>query len=61
VFIYKLVASNTVEEKIIAMQQRKQLLADDTLGEGEEAAMKSLTADEIMALFEAEPPNQSVA
>ncbi len=61
VFIYKLVASNTVEEKILAMQQRKKVLADETLGEGEETAMQNLTADEILALFEADPSDQSAA
>ena len=53
VFIYKLVASNTVEEKIMAMQSHKQLLADQTVNQGEAAALQNLTADDIMDLFAA--------
>jgi len=54
VFIYKLVASNTVEEKILSMQQNKQQLADQTLNQGEQQAVNAMTADEILALFEAD-------
>jgi len=62
VFIYKLVAANTVEEKILSMQQHKQQLANQTLNPGEQQAMSALTADEILALFEGEPSDdQSVA
>ncbi len=61
VFIYKLVASNTVEEKILAMQQHKQLLADQTLDQSEQTALQNLTADDILKLFEADAPDQSVA
>lgn len=53
VFIYKLVASNTVEEKIMAMQAQKQLLADQTVNQTEGAAMQTLSADDIMDLFAA--------
>ena len=62
VFIYKLVAANTVEEKILVMQQHKQQLANQTLNQGEQQAMSALTADEILALFQSEPTDdQSVA
>jgi len=65
VFIYKLVASNTVEEKILSMQQHKQQLADQTLNQGEPQALSALTADEILALFQSDvmsdPDDQSVA
>ena len=53
VFIYKLVASNTVEEKIMAMQAQKKLLADQTINQTEGAAMQSLTSDDILQLFAA--------
>lgn len=53
VFIYKLVASNTVEEKIMAMQEQKKLLADQTINQTEGAAMQSLTSDDILELFAA--------
>ncbi|MFK7862364.1 MAG: SNF2-related protein [Granulosicoccus sp.] len=59
VFIYKLVASNTVEEKIMAMQTQKQLLADQTINQSEGAAMQSLTADDIMDLFAASDPTDA--
>jgi len=59
VFIYKLVASNTVEEKILAMQQQKKQLSDQTLNQGEQQAMSALTADQILALFEPEPLEKS--
>ena len=55
VFIYKLVASNTVEEKILSMQQQKKQLSDQTLNQGEQQAMSALTADQILGLFEPEP------
>lgn len=61
VFIYKLVASNTVEEKIMAMQQQKQQLADQTINQGENAAIQNLTADDIMDLFSASDPTESNA
>jgi hypothetical protein len=53
VFIYKLVASNTVEEKIMAMQAQKKLLADQTVNQTEGAALQSLTAEDILDLFAA--------
>jgi hypothetical protein len=58
VFIYKLVASNTVEEKILAMQQHKQLLADQTLDQSEQTALQNLSADDILKLFEADTATQ---
>jgi len=53
VFIYKLVASNTVEEKILGMQDRKRALADQTINQGEGGALAGLTADDILDLFSA--------
>lgn len=52
VFVYKLVVENTVEEKILLLQQRKQALAEDIYekpGEGKE--LSSLTAEDILDLF----------
>jgi len=51
VFIYKLVASNTVEEKIMAMQQHKALLADQTINRGEAAALTGLNSEDVLSLF----------
>ncbi len=53
VFVYELVARNTVEEKILKLKQRKRLLAEGVLGV--DAAMsKLLSEDEVMALFDVE-------
>lgn len=50
VFVYKLIAEGTVEEKIQAMQQHKQGLADSILeGKGNGAWQGS--ADELLSLF----------
>ena len=51
VFVYKLIADNTVEDKIVAMQARKQALADATVERGDANPVKSLSADDILALF----------
>ncbi|MGI9296186.1 MAG: DEAD/DEAH box helicase, partial [Pseudomonadales bacterium] len=61
VFIYKLVASNTVEEKIMAMQRHKQQLADQTVNNAESTPLTNLTANDILSLFAADDPVQSVA
>ena len=54
VFIYKLVASDTVEEKIMAMQERKRDLAQQTVDrDAERGALAGLTADDILSLFAA--------
>jgi superfamily II DNA or RNA helicase len=51
VFVYKLVARGTVEEKIVAMQAGKAALAAGILS-GEAGATKTLNADDLKALFE---------
>jgi superfamily II DNA or RNA helicase len=52
VFVYKLITENTVEEKIINMQDRKRSLADGVYdGENKEATFK-LTSEDLRQLFE---------
>ena len=51
VFVYKLIVSGSVEEKIAQLQAAKAALAKGVLGEGE-AAAAALTAKDIAALFE---------
>ena len=51
VFVYKLIADNTVEDKIVAMQARKQALADATMERGDANPVKALSANDILALF----------
>ena len=49
VIVHKLVAKDTVEEGILALQQRKRSLADAALGEADRAT--SLTRDDLLALL----------
>jgi len=51
VFVYKLITRGTVEEKILAMQAKKQKLADQTLGKGSAEGLGKLSADDILQLF----------
>ncbi|MEN9569257.1 MAG: hypothetical protein RL172_488 [Bacteroidota bacterium] len=50
VFAYSMVCKNTVEEKIIQLQQRKKKLADELVSE-EESFIKGLTETDIAFLF----------
>jgi superfamily II DNA or RNA helicase len=50
VFVYKMITAGTVEEKIIAMQQKKQALADALFDEG--ARGGALSAEDLQGLFE---------
>ena len=47
--VYRLVAKDTVEEGILALQERKRGLADAALGESDQAA--ALTRDDLLALL----------
>jgi SNF2 family DNA or RNA helicase len=47
---YKLITRGTVEEKILALQNRKREIIRATLG-GEEALAEALTWEEIQELF----------
>jgi len=51
VFVYKLVTENTVEEKILAMQDRKRALAESIYTDGAKEQSLSLTADDLSVLF----------
>ncbi|MGY6523395.1 MAG: SNF2-related protein [Mongoliitalea sp.] len=51
VIIYKFITRNTVEEKIMALQERKMALADGLIST-EESFMKSLSKEDIEALLE---------
>ncbi|WP_308368255.1 MULTISPECIES: DEAD/DEAH box helicase [unclassified Microbulbifer] len=50
VFVYKLIAEGTIEERIQELQQRKQSLADALLS-GEGSALSRLSGEEILELF----------
>jgi SNF2 family DNA or RNA helicase len=49
VFVYRLVAANTVEERILALQDAKRALMDAALGDG--AAAAGLTRADLLALL----------
>jgi SNF2 family DNA or RNA helicase len=49
VMVYRLVAEDTVEERILALQEAKRRVAEAALGEAEAAA--SLTRDDLLALL----------
>jgi SNF2 family DNA or RNA helicase len=50
VFAYKMICKDTIEEKIIQLQQRKKQLAEDLIG-GEDGFVKALNEDDIAFLF----------
>jgi len=49
VFVYRVVAKDTVEERILALQEKKRAIADAALGEAGRAT--SITREDLMALF----------
>jgi non-specific serine/threonine protein kinase len=50
VFIYKLIARDTVEDKILQLQERKRAVVQQVIA-GDSGFFKSLTRDDIAALF----------
>ena len=50
VFVYKLIAADTIEEKIVAMQQQKAELAGEILDD-ELSEPSSFSQDDLAALF----------
>lgn len=50
VFIYKFITKDSVEEKILALQDRKKTIANQLITT-EESFVKSLTADDIKELL----------
>ncbi len=51
VFVYKLITENTLEEKIITMQAKKQALIEGVYKKGEAADQVKLSSDDLKALF----------
>jgi SNF2 family DNA or RNA helicase len=49
VMVYRVVADDTVEERILALQDRKRALAEAALGEAGQAG--GITRDELLALL----------
>jgi SNF2 family DNA or RNA helicase len=50
VMVYRMVAKDTVEERILALQAKKRALSDVALGEANQA--QAITRDELMALLD---------
>jgi superfamily II DNA or RNA helicase len=50
VFVYRLVAKDTVEERILELQERKRGIADAALGDADQAG--GLTRDDLLTLLE---------
>lgn len=51
VFVYKLITENTLEEKILEMQAKKQFLADASYEVNQDSEQVPLTSDDLRALF----------
>jgi len=51
VFIYKLIVENTLEEKILEMQAKKQALADNVYGDNNSNDSSKLNADDLQELL----------
>ena len=50
VMVYRMVAKDTVEERILALQEKKRRIADVALGDADQAA--GITREELLALLE---------
>ena len=50
VFAYRLIARNTVEEKILELQSQKHALADALIS-ANSSLLKSLTAEDLQAIL----------
>ena len=51
VFVYKLITENTLEEKILDMQARKQALADGVYSDEKQVSQDKLSAADLQALL----------
>jgi len=51
VFVYKLMTENTVEEKILAMQEKKRALADSIYNGSKKEQSTKLTSEDLTELF----------
>jgi len=52
VFVYKLICDETVEERVLALQARKQKLADSVYGQDHDDKFAPDTSDALLKLFE---------
>jgi superfamily II DNA or RNA helicase len=52
VMVYRLVAKDTVEERVLDLQRRKRALADAALSGGEQTLVGAITREDILALLD---------
>ena len=50
VYVVKMIAEHSVEEKVLALQKKKQLVINATVGTTDAAAMEKLTYDDVKAI-----------
>ena len=50
VYVVKMIASNSVEERVLALQQKKQLVIDATVGTTDTQVMEKLTYDDVKSI-----------
>ena len=51
VYVMKMIASNTIEEKVLALQRRKQAIITATVDTTDAAVRESLTAQDLAELL----------
>jgi SNF2 family DNA or RNA helicase len=51
VYVMKMIASDTIEEKVLALQRRKQAVIAATVSTTDDAVMQKLTAEDIASLL----------
>jgi len=47
----KMIASDTIEEKVLALQKKKQMVIAATIGSTDAAIMEKLTAEDVKELL----------
>jgi superfamily II DNA or RNA helicase len=51
VYVVKMIASNTIEERVLALQQKKQLVIDATVGTTDAQIVNNLTYDDVKSII----------
>ena len=50
VYVVKMIAEQSVEERVLALQQKKQLVIDATVGATDEAVVSKMSFDDLRAI-----------
>ena len=50
VYVVKMIAEGSVEERVLALQQKKQLVIDATVGASDEAIMSKMSFEDLRAV-----------